>query len=163
MLRRVPVIASPDGRHWKVRRRWADRPLPNLRERFRRGRKEVDGEALLDGWLILDGSSGLGAIGIAVGVGFLILILLPLLGIALELAVLLLVLVYGLFARIALRRPWIVEAIPVGDPEDRVVFAVEGWRDSSTALRELRATIAASGPPDRLTVGRRLATRPGVS
>lgn len=153
-------MKSPDGRSWKVRRRWVERPLPNLRERWRRSRKEVDGEDVFDGLLVLDGAEGFGAVGLAIGIGIVILILFPLLGVALELIALLLVLVYGIFARVVLRRPWIVDAVDVEDAEERVAFAVEGWRDSSAALRELRTAIAAAGPPERLTVGRALATKP---
>jgi hypothetical protein len=151
-------ITSPDGRTWKVRRRWVERQLPNLRERWRR--EDVGGGDILDGLFLADGVEGFGAIGAVVAIGVLILVLLPLLGVALELVILLLVVAYGLFARVVLRRPWIVEAIDVRDGEERVAFAVKGWRDSSSALRELRTAIAAAGPPERLTVGRPLATKP---
>jgi hypothetical protein len=160
VLGQESVITSPDGRRWKVRRRWVERPVPSLRERFRRSRKEVDGEGIFDGMLVADAVEGWGAIGVAIAVGVLILVLLPVLGVALELAALLLVLAYGLFARVVLRRPWIVDAVDLADPEERAAFAVKGWRDSSAALRELRAAIAASGPPERLTFGRALATKP---
>jgi hypothetical protein len=164
MLGPGSLISSPDGRAWKVRRRWVERPLPNLRRRFRRGREEVKGEGVLDGLLVADATEGWAFLGIAIAVGFAVLILLPLLGIALELIALLLVLVYGLFARVVLRRPWIVEAVDAEDVEERAAFAVTGWRDSSAALRELRTAVATDGPPDRLTVGRPLATKPaGVS
>lgn len=81
-------------------------------------------------------------------------------GIAFELLAVALLLGGGLVARVVLRRPWVVEAVNVENPEERVAFAVKGWRDSETALRELRAAIAATGPPERLTVGRPLATKP---
>ncbi|HEU5252198.1 MAG TPA: hypothetical protein VFU16_02595 [Solirubrobacterales bacterium] len=161
MLGQESIVEAPDGRSWKVRRRWVERPVPNLRERWRRSRKEVDGEDVFDGMLVLDGAEGFGAIGLAVGIALVVLILFPLLGVALELVVLLLVLVYGVFARVVLRRPWIVDAVAVGDAEERVAFAVQGWRESGAALRELRTAIAAAGPPQRLTVGRPLATKPG--
>lgn len=156
MLGQETVITAPDGRSWRVRRRWVERPVPNLRERWRRSRKEIDGEDVFDGFLVLDGSEGFGAIGIAIGIAIVLLILFPLLGVALELVVLLLVLVYGIFARVVLRRPWIVDAVVVDDAEERVAFAVEGWRDSSAALHELRTAIAAAGPPERLSRARRL-------
>jgi hypothetical protein len=151
-------IAAPDGRTWKVRRRWVERPLPNLRERWRR--EDIGGGDILDGLFLADAAEGFGAIGAVVAVGLLILVFLPLIGVALELVVLLLVLAYGLFARVVFRRPWIVDAFDVEDPEERVAFAVKGWRDSTTALRELRTAIAATGPPERLMVGRPLATEP---
>src|SRR5690348_9529209 len=138
MLGRGSLISSPDGRVWKVRRRWVERPVPSLRERFRRGRKEIDGEGVFDGLLVADATEGWAVLGIAIAVGIVVIVLLPLLGIALELIALLLVLIYGLFARVVLRRPWIVEAVDVADVEERVAFGVTGWRDSSAALRELR-------------------------
>jgi uncharacterized membrane protein YbhN (UPF0104 family) len=137
-----------------------ERPLPNLRHRFRRGQEEVKGEGVLDGLLVADATEGWAFLGIAIAVGIVILVLLPLLGIALELIALLLVLLYGLFGRVVLRRPWIVEAVDIEDVEERAAFAVKGWRDSSAALRELRGAIASAGPPARLSVGRPLATKP---
>lgn len=160
MLGQSSSVASPDGRTWKVRRRWTERPVSRLRERWRHTRKEVGGEDVFDGLMLVDAVEGFGAIGVALAIGGLILILLPLVGVALELVVLLLVIAYGLFARVVLRRPWIVDAVDVEDGEERVAFAVKGWRDSSAALRELRTAIAAAGPPERLTVGRPLATKP---
>lgn len=153
-------ITSPDGRAWKVRRRWVEGPRPSLLKRWRHRRKEVDGWDVLDGLFLADFVGGFGAIGGAVAVGIVALVLLPLVGLALELVVLLLIVGYGLFARVILRRPWVVEAADVEDAEERVAFAVEGWRDSTAALRELRTAIAAAGPPERLTVGRPLATKP---
>jgi hypothetical protein len=160
MLGHGSLISSPDGRAWKVRRRWVERPLPNLRRRFRRGQEEVKGEGVLDGLLVADATEGWAFLGIAIAVGIVVVILLPLLGIALELIALSLVLVYGLFARVVLRRPWIIEAVDVEDGEERVAFAVTGWRDSSAALRELRTAIAAAGPPERLSRARRLGASP---
>jgi hypothetical protein len=155
---------SPDGVHWKVRRRWLERPMPNLRRRLQANRREaLDGDALGgifdpgvldDGWAVL---------GVAVLAIVLVLVVLPLLGIALELIALLVVLFSGLFGRVVLRRPWIVEASVAGDPEHRVAFAAQGWRQSEQALDELRTAIAATGPPERLSVGQPLATRPHVS
>jgi len=157
---RGSIVISPDGRRWRTRRRWVERPVPSLRERFRRGRKEVDGEGVLDGLIVVDATEGWAFLGIAIAIGIVVVILLPLLGIALELIALLLVLVYGLFARVVLRRPWIVETVEVGNAEERVAFAVKGWRDSGAALRELRSALASTGPPERLNVGRPLATKP---
>lgn len=162
MLGQSSLVRSPDGRNWKVRRRWTERPVSRLRERWRRSRREVDGEDVFDGLMFIDGVEGFGAIGAALAIGALVLLLLPLVGVALELVVLLLVIAYGLFARVVLRRPWIVDAVDVEDGEERVAFAVKGWRDSSAALRELRTAIAAAGPPERLTVGRPLATKPAA-
>lgn len=89
-----------------------------------------------------------------------VFVLLPLLGVALELIALVFLLGSGLIGRVLLGRPWIVLAERIGDPEERVAFAVKGWHNSNEALRELRTAIAAAGPPDRIAAGETLATRP---
>lgn len=89
-----------------------------------------------------------------------VFVVLPLLGVALELIGVLFLLGAGLFGRVVMGRPWIVIAEKVGDPEGRVAFAVEGWRESGEALRELRTALATEGPPKRLARGEKLATRP---
>jgi len=143
-----------------VRRRWVERPLPSLRRRFKANRKEAaDGME----WLPLDGlGSPAAMIAGVVVTALLVLVVLPLLGVALELIAILFLLASGIFSRVVLRRPWIVTAEKLGDPEERVAFAVKGWRESSEALRELRTTIASAGPPERLAHGKPLATRPAV-
>ncbi len=152
---------APNGGRWRVRRRWVERPLPNLRRRFKANREEAAGSVE---WLPLDGFEGPTLLIAAVVVtALLVLVVLPLLGVALELIALLLLLASGLFGRVVLRRPWIVTAEKLGDPEERVAFAVKGWRDSREALRELRASIAAEGPPERLAHGEPLATRPSAA
>ena len=160
---RGSIVRAPDGARWRVRRRWLERPLPNLKRRFKANREEV--VESVEG-LPLGGFGGIDSPAVliagAAAAALLVLVLLPLLGIALELIGVLLVLLAGLFGRLLLGRPWIVEAVKVGDPEERVAFAVKGWRDSNAALRELRTTLSASGPPERLTHGKPLATRPGT-
>ncbi|HEV2727531.1 MAG TPA: hypothetical protein VGV34_04505, partial [Solirubrobacterales bacterium] len=150
-----------DGRRWRVRRRWLESPRPNLRRRWRKNKDEASGAWDL-GWGIDAALGGFGMILLAVVAVVLLSVLL--LGIALELIALALVLGASFFGRMVLRRPWIVEAVEVGEPEERVAFAVKGWRGSRAALRELRTAIAASGPPERLASGRPLATsRPDVA
>jgi ABC-type multidrug transport system fused ATPase/permease subunit len=152
---RGSIVRGPDGVRWRVRRRWLDRSLPSLRQRWRRNKeeREPDSGSALDflGIDLLDGTT----IGIAIiAVVFLVVfVLMPLIGIALELIVLLVLFLSSLVARVVLRRPWVVEAVMAGDPQERVAFAVKGWRQSSQALRELRAAIPAGGPPERLTAG----------
>jgi hypothetical protein len=160
-MRQGSIVTAPDGGRWRVRRRWLDRPTPNLRRLWRQGRREGSAEDLLDAGFGLDTLAEFWpTLAIAVFVILVIFVLLPLLGIALELIALIFLLVSGLFSRIVLRRPWIVTAEKLGDPEERVAFAVEGWRGSSEALRELRTSLAAAGPPERLGRGEKLATRP---
>jgi len=153
------IVKAADGSRWRVGRRWLDRPPPNLRRLWRKNREEASEVNWLDaGWWI-DGDSILVGIAAAVVLALVIFVLLPLLGVALELIALLFLLTSGAIGRVVLRRPWIVEVQKVGDPEERVAFAVKGWRDSSAALRELRTALATTGPPERLAVGKPLATK----
>lgn len=150
------IATSPDGRRWRVRRRWLERPLPSLRRLWRKRRDEAE-----DAWDLGAGLEALGGFGALVFlVVAAVVVFVLLLGIVLELIALALALGVGLLGRVVLRRPWIVEAVEVGEPEQRVAFAVEGWRDSRRAAGELRTAIASAGPPERLTVGRPLATKP---
>jgi hypothetical protein len=152
-------VTSPDDRRWRVRRRWLERPRPSLRRRWRKNKDEAS-----DAWGLGWGLDALGGFGmtllLVVAVVFVSVFLL---GIALELIALALVLGVSLFSRVVLRRPWIIEAVEVGEPEERVAFAVKGWRDSRQAVQELRTAIAAAGPPERLSVGRPLATKPSAA
>lgn len=155
MLGGGAIVRSPDGRRWRTRRRWLERPLPSPRRHWRKTKDEA-----ADAWDLGIGLDELAGGPIVVLVVAAVVVFVLLLGIALELVVVAALLVAGLLARVVLRRPWIVEATAMGDAEERVAFAVEGWRDSGTALGELRTAIAASGPPERLAVGRPLATKP---
>ncbi|MGN6587104.1 MAG: hypothetical protein ACTHKT_06460 [Solirubrobacterales bacterium] len=154
------TVEAPDGAQWRVQRRWLNGPLPNLRRSFRANRSEASEVGVLDGILNAPDLTDSGAsIALGIAIFFVIFVLLPLLGVALELIFLLFLVFSGVVARVVFRRPWIVLAEKLGDPEEQVAFAVKGWRDSSTALRELRTALAATGPPERLTVGKPLATK----
>jgi hypothetical protein len=141
-------VTSPDGHRWEVRRRWADRRLPELRRRFREARREkLDGDALWSLWA-LDFSSGIVlTIGSLVVLAMLILVLVPLVGVALELGVALLLAAAGVLARLLLGRPWTVEAVDLDDPGRRARYAVRGWRGSTREMETLRRRIAATGEP----------------
>jgi hypothetical protein len=166
-MARGRTVTSPDGGRWRVRRRWLDRPLPSLRERFRKNKEEREPEAdsamdLGAGFDLLSGTmTGVVIVG---AVLLVVLVLMPLIGIALELIVLALLFGSSLVGRVVFRRPWTVEAVKVDDPQERVAFAVKGWRQSGQALSELRTAIPAAGPPERLTAGEPLspARRPGA-
>ena len=158
-MARGRTVTSPDGDRWRVRRRWMDRPLPSLRERFRKNKegREPEADSAMDLGLGFDLLSGTMTGTVIIGVVLLLVfVLMPLIGIALELLVLALLFGSSLVGRILFRRPWTVEAVKVGDPQERVAFAVKGWRQSSQALSELRTAIQAAGPPERLTVGESL-------
>ena len=87
----------------------------------------------------------------------LFVILIPVLGVALELIVLFVVLWSGLFGRLLLGHPWVVEARNLDDGKRTVAYAVKGFRGSGRAVRELTAAVAAGGPPERLAGGERTA------
>jgi hypothetical protein len=159
------IVTAPDGAQWRVRRRWVDRPLPDLWRRWQSSREEISGGDLLEGaWNVDFGEAFQGDSPAAVIAGIVLLVLvvfvlLPLLGVALELIALIFLLGSGLLGRVLLGRPWIVEATNVDNPEPRAAYAVKGWHQSSEALRELRTAVAASGRPE-IAVGRRLETQP---
>ncbi|MGN6275933.1 MAG: hypothetical protein ACTHNP_08385 [Solirubrobacterales bacterium] len=159
------IVTAPDGTQWRVRRRWLDRPLPDLRERFQTNRSHVSVGNVLDSSPNLDfgeafqGDSPAAVIVAIVVLVIVVFVLLPLLGVALELIALVFLLGSGLIGRVLLGRPWIVEALKVGEPEERATYAVQGWRQSSEALRQLRTAVTTSGRPD-IAAGRRLSTRP---
>jgi hypothetical protein len=154
------MVTAPDGSAWRVRRRWLERPMPNLERSFKANRRQGLEDGVLDGLTFADvGESGAG-FALAIGVVLVIFIVLPLLGVALELVAVLFLLAIGVFGRVVLGRPWIVLAEKAGDPEERVAFAVRGWRESSEALRELRTALSTQGPPERIAHGEPLATKP---
>lgn len=165
---RGSIVTAPDGGRWRVRRRWLERPVPKLRQRYKANRSEVTAGNIFDATPNLDlseafaGDSPAAVIAAIVLIVIVVFVVLPLLGVALELIGVLFLIGVGLFGRVVLGRPWIVLAEKIGDPEERVAFAVKGWRDSSEALREVRTALAAAGPPERLSRGKPLTTRPGT-
>ena len=153
-------MTTPSGERWRVRRRWLDRPLPSLRRWRKKKEGEPDAGSAVDflGIDLIDGTVlGLAIIAVVLLIVF---VLVPLIGIAIELIVLAFLFGSSLIGRVVFRRPWIVEAVKVDELEERIAFGVKGWRQSSQALQELRTAIPATGPPERLTVGEPLATRP---
>jgi hypothetical protein len=131
-----------------VRRQWADRsfpdPIDSLRENFGNA---VDGGAP---GLFNPGDFGnsIGAtLAIAAGVLIVCFVLLPLLGVALELIAALAVIGFGVFGKLVLGRPWIVEAVDLDDAGRSRTFAIKGWRASGHAIEEIAAAIAAGSPP----------------
>lgn len=125
-----------------------DRPLPNLRRRFRANRAESVGDVAFDPFVPLDVlDSPVAALIVAAAVLLLFLVLLPLIGFLFELLVVLLLVWSGIAARLVLGRPWIVEAVDLDDAERSTAFAVKGWRRSGRAIDELAQEIATGGTP----------------
>jgi hypothetical protein len=145
---RGSVVTSPDGDRWQVGRRWMDRPLPDLRHRFRTSRSKSVGDVALDPFVALDVlDSPVAALVVAAAVLLLFLILLPLIGLLFELLVVLLLVWSGIAARLVLGRPWIVEAVNLDNAEHSTAFAIKGWRRSGRAIDELAQAIATGGTP----------------
>jgi hypothetical protein len=95
-------------------------------------------------------SSIVASIAVAVLIAVRVFLLLPLIGIALELILVFVVLSSGIVGRLVLRRPWIIEARNLDDPERSISFKVKGWRRSGQAIEELIRAIPASGLPAEL-------------
>jgi len=151
------LITSPDGERWRVRRRWSDRPMPNIWRRMERSADELEDSGVAPrfgelGWYAGDGWAG---VMVAFAAIVLFVILIPVLGVALELIVLFIVLWSGLVGRLLLGHPWVVEARNLDDGERSAAYAVKGFRSAGHAVRELSAAIAAGGPPERLSGGER--------
>ena len=129
-----------DGREWRVGRRW----IP-WRWRWRR---PVDGvDDLADGaGCLADGLDGiLGAIALAIALVLFVLFVLPVLIALVELVLLALLVLLGVAVRILLRRPWIVDANPVGSVGLPRSWKVVGWRRSAEVIQEV-ATQLQAGP-----------------
>jgi hypothetical protein len=90
------LVKAPDGARWRVRRRWLDRPLPNLWRRFKAGRDEGLEDGVLGSLPNTDWADGWWAIAIPIALILIVFVLLPLLGVALELIALIFVLCSGL-------------------------------------------------------------------
>jgi hypothetical protein len=132
-------VQTPDGRTWKVRRRWFPR-------RPRLGRAELADSTpeWLDVGGLGDDLTGI-VLAIVIGVvGFLlVLVLFNVVAIAIELILLVLVLFGGMFARVVLRRPWVVQASTDGPPADRRAWKVVGWRRGNRVIADVASQLAA--------------------
>jgi hypothetical protein len=141
----VREVQSPDGRVWRIRRRWVPKG-PRLRERLsyrRRGDTALDLLSLPDfTWL----DDFIGAIvGIVVLIAFVVLvatIILPFIALTAELVIFVVLFTAGVIGRFVFGRPWRIEARTIGAPHrEREIFA-KGWRGSREAIDELAAQIA---------------------
>lgn len=143
----MPVVASPDGRRWTVRRRWLPRHASLARRWIDRRRRRRPSDERVRWWDVLDVPFDVGDVffGIALVVALVLLVLwgLPALLALVDLLLLLVLFVGGVVARVLLRRPWTVEA--TADDGERRERQVVGWR---------RAGVAADTWADELGHGR---------
>ena len=142
-------MKAPDGGNWRVRRRWLDRPMPNLWRRFKANRREGVEDGVLGALPDTAGAAdGWWAIAIPIVLFLIVFVLLPLLGVALELIALIFVLCSGLVGRIFLGRPWTVEAVALDGQGENAAFPVKGWRRAGEAATQLAHEIATTGRPE---------------
>jgi hypothetical protein len=132
MLRRK--VRSPDGREWRIGRRWLPR-----RPRLMRAPVGDIGDL---GPLELAGFDPTGivaAIAFAVLAVVCVLLLLNVIAIALELLIVIVLLTGGLIGRVVFRRPWIVFA-----RSDSVTYAwpVTGWLRSRRVIADVAAQLS---------------------
>jgi hypothetical protein len=151
---RVAVrVVDPEGRSWRVRRQWAPRlEGRGFRARFRRRRRK-EGDSWSD-WLDLpfDLPDSLTAVLVMVAlVAFIVVFVLfgiPLVLALFDLVVVVALVVGGVVARVAFRRPWTVEAVSV-DGRRWCAQAV-GWSASGALRRELADRLAAGWSPEEI-------------
>jgi len=135
-------VTDPEGRTWKVRRRWVHRTVS-----WRGGRKvpdvDVPGLDLLDDELGIFAAIGLAITGVVLVVLGVIFVI-PALIFVIELVLVVLLVALGAGARILFRRPWTVEARVAGTNDGRE-WKVVGWRASGELVDTLAERIRSTG------------------
>src|SRR5262245_49319537 len=148
-------VVAPDGRRWKVHRRWA--PRLGRETAWGRFRHRIGKTARRTGDVVGSGDPGcldvFGegiAIAIAVIVAVLIIlfVIVPLIVAVVDLVFVLLIALLSVVARAVFRRPWTVEA--VADDSEMHTWRIVGWRGSgqqrTQAVEQLAAVLVPSGP-----------------
>ena len=144
----VRTVVDPQGRTWRVRRRWVHR---TVRWRGSRDVPDVDvpGLDLLDDELGCLAAIGLGVVTVVVG-GLAFFFVLPALLFLGELLLVIAAIGLGGVARVVFRRPWTVEARVAGTNEGRE-WKVTGWRASGELVDTVAARVQATGRPGDVT------------
>jgi hypothetical protein len=148
-------VVAPDGRAWRVRRRWDPRD-PDRTRLFDKTRRQLWArrQQLQGGDLLAGGAEGLGAVAEGGLVGLLVLLALfavllswfvvvPLILAAVQVVVLVGLVVAAVVGRVLLRRPWIVEAT---DGWTTHRWEVVGWRASGDHARLVAEQLATGMP-----------------
>jgi hypothetical protein len=160
-------VTTPAGERWRVGRLWAPRIGGETvsararrfrRDHWRRTRDTLDASDALDGvGCVFDLLDAVVWFGVAVLVVILVLFLVPLLAGVVELLLLLVLIAGSVVAKVAFRRPWVVEAEAVEGPREGrlVAWRVVGWRASGQQVADVvRALEAGLGPPPGAVEGR---------
>jgi hypothetical protein len=141
----VREVQSPDGRVWRIRRRWVPKG-PRVRERLSYRRK---GDTLMDllsvpdlTWLDDFIGAVIAVIAITAIVVILATIILPFIAFTVELLIFVVLFLAGAIGRIVFGRPWRIEAKTIGAPHRTREIHATGWRGSLEAIDELATEIA---------------------
>jgi hypothetical protein len=141
-------VQSPDGRVWRVRRRWAPK-TPRLRTQSQTSSRRK-GDTLFDVLSVpdvpfLDDMTGavVGVVFFVIVVIVLLTIVFPLIALTLELLLFVVVFTAGLIGRLIFGRPWRIEARTIGTPHLSREAHAKGLRGSREAIDELATEIAA--------------------
>lgn len=121
-------VRAPDGREWKVGRRW----LPG-RPRLRRKRELHDPT-----WLEVFGAafdSGFAIVAVVATVALVVLLIWPVIAVVLELLVFAVLVVATVVGRLAFRRPW--QVVARTDDED-LAWEVTGWQASGRVIEHVK-------------------------
>ncbi|HYZ27419.1 MAG TPA: hypothetical protein VE570_00060 [Thermoleophilaceae bacterium] len=144
-MARVREVQSPDGRVWRVRRRWLPK-TPRLRKRLSTRR---EGDSFTDLFSIWDVAWLDDLVGAVIGVVVFVVIVLvlvtlvfPLIALTLELLLLVVLFTAGAIGRLVFGRPWRIEATTIGAPRRTREVHAKGLRGSKEAIDDLAAEIA---------------------
>lgn len=139
-------VQAPDGRVWRVRRRWVPK-TPRLRRRS---------ESRDDWWswwdlpsLDFDGDDVFAVIalvfGLVVILVFAVTVVFPLVALTLELVIGAVLFAAGLIGRLLFGRPWRIEATTIGTPKLTREIHASGLRGSREAVDRLADEIQRGG------------------
>jgi hypothetical protein len=148
----VREVVAPDGRTWRVSRRWTRRRVRWRRTREQRTRDGHWWDVLdvFDLFDLADVHPVLAVVAlvvvVAVALGLLVVFLVPLLLALVDVLVIVAVLVVGAAARTLLGRPWEVEARTDGPPAEDRTWRVRGWRESDRAVGQVARSLELGRP-----------------
>lgn len=139
------MVVDPEGRQWKVRRRWFHQTVPW------RGPKGDSALDLFDGASLAGDAADMPVVGgIMIGIFALlvavlaVVLVIPGLIFILELMAVLLIVGLSVVGRILFRRPWTVEARLAGTNEVHE-WAVVGWRASGELVKSVAERLQTTG------------------
>lgn len=151
------MILTPDGRQWRVRRRLvprlgAETLLGRVRRRMKAAATHASNGLDVGNGCMPGGFDDLAVLALVLVVlAVAIFVVIPLLAVIVDLLILVVLALLGIVARIAFRRPWLVEA--TASDGERHQWRVVGWRSSGERRDQVAQMLAAgvTPPADLLT------------